>query len=67
MMINDRGEHVKEAFAGEAVHMSGFKAFPEVGSPLYVVSTPEEAKFIVTRVRQRNLIEENKKKAKLEE
>lgn len=37
LIMNDRGEHVQEAFPGEAVHIKGFKEMPEVGNPLYVV------------------------------
>jgi hypothetical protein len=50
MMLNDRGIPVKQAYPGEAVHMVGFKNFPDVGSPLYVVNSTEEARFIISRV-----------------
>lgn len=38
-MMNDRFEQIKVAYPGEAVHVGGFKHFPEVGNPLYVVKT----------------------------
>ncbi len=47
MMLNDKGVAVKQAYPGEAVHMVGFKGFPDVGSPLYVVKSTEEARFII--------------------
>ncbi len=50
MMLNDKRQPVKEAYPGEAVHMVGFKEFPEVGNPLYVVSNLEEARFIISKV-----------------
>lgn len=53
-MMNDRGETVKIAYPGEAVHMVGFKHFPDVGNPLYVVTTPEEAKFIINKKQHRD-------------
>ena len=31
------------AYPGEAVHIVGFKHFPDVGNPLYVVKSIEEA------------------------
>ena len=37
LMTNDKGAYIKEAYPGEAVHVVGFKAFPDVGNPLYVV------------------------------
>ena len=46
-MLNDRGETIKEAFPGEAVYIGGFKHFPDVGNPLYVVKDLKEASFIV--------------------
>lgn len=52
-MINDKGQLVKEAYPGEAVHISGFKHFPDVGNPLYVVKDSKEAHFIVLRVKKR--------------
>jgi translation initiation factor IF-2 len=36
-MKDDNGRNIKEAFPGQAVHLEGFKQFPEVGNPLYVV------------------------------
>lgn len=47
MMLNDRGEPVKIAYPGQAVHLRGFKHNPDVGNPLYVVRTPEEARHII--------------------
>jgi len=47
MMLNDKGQSVKQTFPGEAVHLTGFKHFPDVGNPLYVVKSSEEARFIV--------------------
>ena len=52
-MANDHNQPVKEAYPGEAVHVVGFKFFPDVGNPLYVVSGTEEARFIVSRVQHR--------------
>lgn len=52
-MANDHNQPVKEAFPGEAVHVVGFKHFPDVGNPLYVVSGTDEARFIVSRVQHR--------------
>jgi len=49
-MANDHNQPVKEAYPGEAVHLVGFKHFPDVGNPLYVVSGTEEARFIVSRI-----------------
>ena len=57
-IMNDLGQHVSEAFPGEAVHISGFKQIPEVGNPLYVVKNPDEAKFILNRIQQRSSLEE---------
>ena len=51
--MNDMGQTVKEAYPGEAVHMTGFKTMPEVGNPLYVVNSLEESRFIISRIRQR--------------
>ena len=45
-MMNDKGQSVKEAYPGEAVHISGFKHFPDVGNPLYVVKDSKEAHLI---------------------
>lgn len=42
---------MKEAYPGEAVHITGFKEIPEVGNPLYVVKSLEESKFIITRIK----------------
>lgn len=46
-MINDRGQPIKEAYPGEAVYVGGFKHFPDVGNPLYVVRDSKEASFII--------------------
>ena len=46
-MANDHGQPVKEAYPGEAVHIVGFKNFPDVGNPLYGVSGTDEARFII--------------------
>lgn len=53
-MVNDLGQNVKEAFPGQAVHIGGFKHFPEVGNPLYVVKSPAEVRFIIDRMTQRS-------------
>ena len=50
-MINDKGQHVKEAKPGQAVHLGGFREFPEVGNPLYSVKDHTEAQFIITRAK----------------
>jgi translation initiation factor IF-2 len=52
-MMNDRGQTIKEAFPGEAVYIGGFKHFPDVGNPLYVVKDHSEAAFIVQQVNKR--------------
>lgn len=52
-MINDQGKHIKAAYPGEAVHVGGFKHFPDVGNPLYAVKDHEEAQFIVNTIRSR--------------
>ena len=39
LIMNDMGKQLKEAYPGEAVHLTGFKSMPEVGNPLYVVKT----------------------------
>ena len=62
-MVNDLGQNVKEAFPGEAVHLGGFKHFPEVGNPLYVVKSPAEVRFIVDRMTHRSQLEEIKRLA----
>jgi len=53
LMTNDKAMPIKEAYPGEAVHLVGFKAFPDVGNPLYVVENPEHAKFIIDKVKGR--------------
>lgn len=53
LIMNDIGQHVKEAYPGEAVHITGFREMPEVGNPLYVVKSLEESKFIISRIKQR--------------
>lgn len=57
MMMNDKGEPVKKAYPGEAVHLIGFKHFPEVGNPLYVVQSTSEARFIIDKVKHRAEVE----------
>jgi hypothetical protein len=44
---------VKEVYPGQAVKLGGFKAFPDVGNPLYAVKDHEEAQFIVNTIRAR--------------
>ena len=51
LLLNDLGWAVQEAYPGEAVHVRGFKHFPEVGNPLYAVNSQAEAKFIVQRIK----------------
>ena len=51
LMMNDMGQQLRDAYPGEAVHITGFKEIPEVGNPLYAVKTYEEAKFIVNRIK----------------
>lgn len=63
MMLNDKRQPVKEAYPGEAVHMVGFKEFPDVGNPLYVVNSSEEAKFIISKVKKRAETELRRKQA----
>ena len=63
IIMNDIGEHVTEAFPGEAVHITGFKEIPEVGNPLYAVRSVEESKFIISRIRQRSVMEAARKLA----
>ena len=57
LLMNDIGKTVKEAYPGEAVHMIGFKTMPEVGNPLYVVSSIGESKFIINRIKQRTALD----------
>ena len=52
-MKDDHGRMVSEAFPGQAVHISGFKDFPEVGSPLYIVKNMKEAQTIVQTLKLR--------------
>ena len=52
-----------EAYPGEAVHMTGFKAIPEVGNPLYAVKNAEESRFIINRIKQRANLEQARKLA----
>ena len=47
-MLDDFGNKITKAFPGQAVTVSGFKTIPDVGQPLYVVKSPEEAEFIRT-------------------
>jgi hypothetical protein len=56
-MTNDKGQSIKKAFPGQAVHVVGFKAFPDVGNPLYVVENSEEAKFIIDKVKHRSEVQ----------
>jgi len=51
---------VKEAYPGEAVYVTGFKMFPEVGNPLYVVESFDEARFIIQKVKHRAELEAQK-------
>ena len=57
-MKDDNGKIVKVAYPGQAVHISGFKEFPEVGSPLYVVDDHKEANIIVDTLKKRKEQEE---------
>ena len=57
-MKDDNGRVVKQAYPGQAVHISGFKEFPEVGSPLYSVKNHREANIIVTTLQKRTQQEE---------
>lgn len=52
-MRDDNGRNIHEAFPGQAVHLGGFKQFPEVGNPLYVVENHKEANMIVQTLQQR--------------
>jgi len=52
-MKDDNGKNVNKAFPGQAVHVSGFKSFPDVGSPLYVVDDHREAQMIVDTLKKR--------------
>ena len=52
-MKDDNGRVINEAFPGQAVHIGGFKQFPEVGNPLYVVENHKEANMIVSTLQQR--------------
>ena len=62
-LMNDVGTQTKEAYPGEAVHMTGFKEIPDVGNPLYVVRTQEESNFIINRIRQRAVLENARRMA----
>ena len=52
-MKDDSGKNIKIAYPGEAVHLAGFKSFPEVGSPLYSCKDHDEAVFISNRIKIR--------------
>lgn len=52
-MRDDSGRNIMQAFPGEAVHIGGFKHFPEVGNPLYVVENHKEANIIVQTLTKR--------------
>ena len=52
-MKDDNGRNIQEAFPGQAVHLGGFKSFPEVGHPLYVVENHKEANMIVDTLKKR--------------
>lgn len=43
------------------MHIGGFKSFPEVGNPLYVVENHKEANMIVSTLQQRARDEETLK------
>jgi hypothetical protein len=57
-MRDDNGRNVTQAFPGQAVHLGGFKHFPEVGNPLYVVEDQKEARMIVQTLQRRAQQEE---------
>lgn len=50
-MKNDQGMNIAFATPGQAVHLGGFRHFPDVGSPLYACENHEEASFIANRIR----------------
>lgn len=52
-MRNDQGKNVSKAFPGQAVHLAGFKNYPEVGMPLYGCKNNDDAQFIISRVASR--------------
>jgi len=52
-MKDDNGRVVQLAYPGQAVHIGGFKAFPEVGNPLYAVENHKEANIIVSTLSKR--------------
>lgn len=52
-MKDDFGRNIQQAFPGQAVHLAGFKHFPEVGNPLYVVKDHHEANIIVNTLQKR--------------
>lgn len=57
-MKDDASRMVTEAFPGQAVHIGGFKDFPEVGNPLYAVKDASETNIIVRTLKQRSAQEE---------
>mmetsp|Transcript_12957 Transcript_12957/g.20069 ORF Transcript_12957/g.20069 Transcript_12957/m.20069 type:complete len:267 (-) Transcript_12957:955-1755(-) len=57
-MKDDNGRMIHTASPGQAIHLSGFKAFPEVGSPLYIVDSLREAQMIVQTLTLRQSQEE---------
>ena len=57
--MDDKGNKIKEATPGTAVHVSGFKSLPEVGHPMYVVRDKHEADFIISHVKQKREEKEN--------
>jgi len=62
LMKNDKGQPIKEATPGTAVHVVGFKHLPEVGHPLYSVNDHEMAKYIGEQVQKKRDIEHAKTK-----
>ncbi len=53
-MRNDKGQQINEAYPGQAVYITaGFKHVPEIGHPLYTVSSHEEALFMTNQIKTR--------------
>ena len=61
-MRNDQGKNIKVACPGQAVHLAGFKHFPEVGQPLYSCKNHDEAMFMAKRIQERREKELNQMK-----
>ena len=65
LMTNDRGQLIEEAFAGQAVQISGFDESPQVGDPFYAVKEEGPVKEFLSK--QKKEMASSLPKASLEE